>query len=141
MGANPMMAALMARMGGGGAPPGPPGEGGPGGPPDPGAIGRQVASQISSIRSADPELITRQLAQMKEIAVSLIPQTAMRIPKVANHLTGVMKALDGAIQEAQKSIAAAAAAGAVGGGPTPFGSPSIGFSAAQPGSSNGPGGM
>lgn len=139
------MAALMARMQGGGGPGGPGGQPGMPGPDmqGPAEIGNQVASQISSIRSADPEMITRQLAQMKEIAVSLIPMTAMRIPKVANHLTGVMKALDGAIQEAQKAIAATAAAGAIGQAPTPFGSPPIGLSAAQPGGSpmGGPGRM
>lgn len=101
-GFNPLAMLMGQRaMNGPGGPP----MGGPTGPAgvDPGASGQAVASQLAELRGADPDAISKILAQLHSQVVSLIPQTALRIPKVADNLTGAMKSLAKAMEAAKEA--------------------------------------
>jgi hypothetical protein len=103
---NPMLqmalASRMAQAQGGGAP-GMPGAGGPGGPGGAPDIGDQASQQGAELAGADPGLILKQLTQINSLLGVLFIQTFQRLPNVASHVSGTMKALSKAIKETQQA--------------------------------------
>lgn len=106
-GAQPDLMGLMARVaqqraGAGAANP----MGGPAGPSgaDPAKSGQAVAQQLSQLQGVDPQAILKQINDMYQGVVALIPHTAFSVPKVANELTAVMKSLSKAKAAAEEAL-------------------------------------
>lgn len=119
-----MLQQLMQRIAGGGAGaaggPGGPGPGSPGGPlplaggaggAPGGADGTTVASpadnqgdalskELSVMRVADPQMMTKQLTSVKKQIVTLINHSAMSLPAVARGLSKTLQGIDAALKAA-----------------------------------------
>ena len=104
--------------------------GGPAGA-NPDAASQSLSSQMSELGGADPQNLAKTLEKIKRSIVDLIPQTAFRVPGVSKHLTPMLKAIDGAIKEAQQALATQKTVGSMPGMEQPQQQP-IGLSAANP---------
>lgn len=62
-----------------------------------------LSSQLSQLQSADPGAVHKKLMSMKQDTVDLLPQIAFSLPAVTKHLANLLKALDGAIKEAEQA--------------------------------------
>jgi hypothetical protein len=126
MGASPLAAMLAARMGAG-APPGMPGA------PPSGAGGDDSNAQLGQLQSelqgADPTFMLREMQQIKSAMMNLFVRSGMRLPNVAGQVAMAMKQWDRAIKEAQQGAQTQSAT-----------RPSVGFSAAGPGTAGAPSG-
>jgi hypothetical protein len=63
-----------------------------------------LGARMAELGGSDPGALVKSLEQMKKNVVDLIPQTAFRLPGVTKHLVPLLKALDGAIKEAQQGL-------------------------------------
>ena len=110
--ANPLAAALQAKMaalsGGGSGAPG----GGGGMPPNSmgdDSMGDQLSQMSSELHGADPGLVLQQLQKIRSLLVATFVKTAMSLPNVSNQIAQVLKANDRAIKEAQQAATTASA--------------------------------
>lgn len=121
MSANPIQAmllsSLMQKIAGGAGGPGPGSPGGPlpmaggsGGVPGAGdgqtvgsdsdSQGDQLSKELSVMRTADPQMVTKQLTSVKKQIVTLINHTAMSLPAVARGLSKTLQGIDAALKGA-----------------------------------------
>lgn len=160
MASNPiqgmMLQALMQKIAGGAAGPGPGSPGGPlpmaggaGGAPG-GADGQTVASsadqqgdqlskELSVMRVADPQMMTKELTSVKKQIVTLINHSAMSLPAVARGLSKTLQGIDAALKAAGE---AAQTMQTLPGGPeaqTGVSGPPLGNSALPPAMASGAG--
>lgn len=109
--ANPLAAAVAARLGQlqGGAPVD--SAGAPGSSPssDGSDIATQLAQQSSELHGADPGMIQKQLKKFRDAIGVLYIQTFQAMPNVASHITKAMAPIDRAINEAEKAMQTASA--------------------------------
>jgi hypothetical protein len=61
------------------------------------------ATQSSQLQQANPQQLTEQLTKIKELLGVMFVQTAMALPNVSDKISATMKALSGAIKEAQQA--------------------------------------
>ncbi len=95
-----LLQSLSARTAGGGMPPG----GGPGaqaGTDD--QSGGDYASQVSSLKGADPGLLLRELKSMKQRCAVLMVQNLERLPNVSGQLSKLVPQFDRVIKEIQQA--------------------------------------
>lgn len=112
-----LLSSLMQKIAGGAGGPGPGSPGGPmpmaggsGGAPGAGdgqtVAGNsddqsdQLSKELSVMRSADPMMISKQLASVKKQIVTLLNHTAMSLPAVARGLSKTLQGIDAAIKGA-----------------------------------------
>lgn len=114
-----LLSSLMQKIAGAGGAGGP-GPGSPGGPLPlaggsggvPGASdgstvggnsddqGDQLSKELSVMRAADPQMVTKQLTSVKKQIVTLINHTAMSLPAVARGLSKTLQGIDAALKGA-----------------------------------------
>lgn len=133
---NPLMAALapmlMARLSGGGGPPGSspsPGPGGPGtgpsGSPSDDMASASYGRELSSARQADPAALAKNIHDIKMQIGELLSSTLSTNPGVARALSKTLQGLDAAIKEATTAAATLAVASPIQSSPA-MGAPGIG---------------
>lgn len=111
--ATPSMPRTSPSLGGGPTPPGgptavPPGGGAPGGA-DSGPMSSAISKTLADTSGADPEYIKSTLRGLKSTLVALIPHTAFRFAGVDKHINVMYRAVESAIQEADKAASQIAA--------------------------------
>lgn len=106
--------AAMAAARNGGAP-GAGASAGPGaGSPDPSAdpnaggnspdvAGSQLSQQLSGVAGADPEMMVKNLTNIKGMLVALFNRSAFQLPAVSRQLAQAMKYIDNAIKDSQQA--------------------------------------
>lgn len=117
MATNPILAAVIQKLGAGGA-------SGPGGQPtsDEGMGASQMAADL---HGADPTFLLKSLQKIKQQLSQLFVQSSMRLPNVSGNIAKTMTTLDRAIKEAQQAAATQSVVrspigfGAAGGGADP----------------------
>lgn len=62
------------------------------------------AQQSSELQKANPQQLVDQLTKVKELLGVMFVQTATVLPNVSDKISGTMKALSGAIKEAQQAM-------------------------------------
>lgn len=101
------------------------------------------AQQSSELQKANPQQLVDQLTKIKELLGVMFVQTATVLPNVSDKISGTMKALSGAIKEAQQAMNVQQVM-PQGGAQPGQGTPPVGFSLAdnsQPKSPMAAGGM
>lgn len=80
-----------------------PGQGGA----SPDASGQQVSQQLSELKGADPQMLTKAAEQMKAMALAIQVRTAFQVPGASRHFAQTIKSIDAAIKELQQASATA----------------------------------
>jgi hypothetical protein len=100
----------------------------------------QLSKELSIMRKADPQMMTRELTSVKQHIVTLINHSAMSLPAVARGLSKTLQGIDAALKAAGE---AATTMATVAGGPSDSQSgvsgPPLGTSALPPGLGSGAG--
>lgn len=73
----------------------------------PDAAGQQLSKQLSELKGADPQLLTKAAEQMKAMALAIQVRTAFQVPEAARHMAQAQKSLDAAIKALQQASATA----------------------------------
>lgn len=73
----------------------------------PDAAGQQLSQQLSELKGADPQLLTKAAEQMKAMALAIQVRTAFQVPEAARHMAQAQKSLDAAIKALQQASATA----------------------------------
>ena len=81
------------------------GPGGGGVSPD--QSGQQLSQQLSELKGADPQLLTKAAEQMKAMATAIYVRTTFQIPEAARHMAQATKSIDAAIKVLQQGAATA----------------------------------
>jgi len=82
-----------------------PQQGGGAGGPD--AAGQQVSKQLSELKGADPQLLTKAVEQMKAMALAIQVRTAFQVPEAARHMAQAQKSFDAALKSLEQAAATA----------------------------------
>jgi len=80
-----------------------PGQGGA----SPDASGQQVSQQLSELKGADPQLLSKAAEQMKAMALAIQVRTAFQVPEAARHFAQAQKSIDAGIKALQQAAATA----------------------------------
>lgn len=80
---------------------------GPGGGVSPDQSGQQLSQQLSELKGADPQLLTKAAEQMKAMATAIYVRTTFQIPEAARHMAQATKSIDAAIKVLQQGAATA----------------------------------
>ena len=76
-------------------------------PSGPDAAGAQLSQQLSELKGADPQLMTKAVEQMKAILLAIDVRMAFTVPEVSRHAAAARKGIEGMINALQKATAAA----------------------------------
>jgi hypothetical protein len=87
-------------------------QGAGGGPDQPGAggpdaAGGQLSQQLSELKGADPQLMTKATEQIKAMLLAIQVRTAFQVPEAARHAAQAQKSIDGMLKALQQATAAA----------------------------------
>ena len=83
-------------------------QGGPAqGGASPDAAGGQLSQQLSELKGADPQLMTKATEQIKAMLLAIQVRTAFQIPEAARHAAQAQKAIDAMLKALNQATAAA----------------------------------
>ena len=81
----------------------------------PDAAGGQLSQQLSELKGADPQLMTKATEQIKAMLLAIQVRTAFQIPEAARHAATAQKAIDSMLKALKQATAAANTVQAPGG--------------------------
>jgi hypothetical protein len=87
-------------------------QGAGGGPDQPGAggpdaAGGQLSQQLSELKGADPQLMSKATEQIKAMLLAIQVRMAFQVPEAARHAAQAQKSIDGMLKALQQATAAA----------------------------------
>lgn len=79
---------------------------GPGGA-SPDAAGAQLSQQLSELKGADPQLLSKAGEQVKAMLLAIQVRTAFQVPEAARHAAAAQKSIDSMLKALQQASATA----------------------------------
>ena len=73
----------------------------------PDAAGQQLSQQLSELKGADPQLLTKAGEQVKAMLLAIQVRTAFQVPEAARHAAQAQKSIDGMLKALQQASATA----------------------------------
>jgi hypothetical protein len=73
----------------------------------PAAAGGQLSQQLSELKGADPQLLTKATEQIKAMLLAIQVRTAFQVPEAARHAATAQKSIDGMLKALQQASATA----------------------------------
>lgn len=81
--------------------------GGGGDPASPDAAGSQLSEQLSQLKGADPQMLSKAAEQVKAMLLAIQVRTSFQVPEAARHAATAQKSIDSLLKVLQQATATA----------------------------------